>query len=89
MSNRLYVGNLPYTFADEELRGLFGQAGNVAEAIVIKDRDTGQSRGFGFVEMVSSAEAENAVRTLDGYTADNRQLRVSPARERETVRSSR
>lgn len=89
MGNRLYVGNLPYSFADEELRELFGRAGSVASATVIIDRDTGQSRGFGFVEMSSTAEAENAVRTLDGYSTDSRQLRVSVAREREMSRSPR
>jgi cold-inducible RNA-binding protein len=89
MGTRLYVGNLPYNFGDDELRELFVQAGSVESATVIKDRETGQSRGFGFVEMTTSAEAEAAIRTLDGYTAGNRQLRVSLAREREASRSPR
>jgi RNA recognition motif-containing protein len=83
------VGNLPYSFGDDELREAFGRVGSVASATVIKDRETGQSRGFGFVEMSSSAEAENAVRTMDGYMTDNRQMKVNLAREREVTRSPR
>ena len=84
MDNRLYVGNLPYDIDDERLRELFSQAGTVESATVIRDRETGRSRGFGFVQMASAAEAESAIRTFDGYTMGNRQLRVSLARERET-----
>lgn len=83
MDNRLYVGNLPYEVTDDELRELFSQAGTVDSATVIRDRETGRSRGFGFVQMASAAEAEAAIRTYDGHTMGNRQLRVSLARERE------
>ncbi len=83
MAKRLYVGNLPYSTTDDDLRSLFSQAGTVEEATVMSERDTGRSRGFGFVEMATDADAENAVRMFDGYTMDGRQLRVNPAMERE------
>jgi cold-inducible RNA-binding protein len=83
MAKRLYVGNLPYTVADDDLRSLFSQAGSVESAQVMSERDTGRSRGFGFVEMTTDAEAENAIRMFDGYTMDGRQLRVNPAMARE------
>ena len=83
MAKRLYVGNLPYTVADDDLRSLFSQAGTVESAQVMSERDTGRSRGFGFVEMATDAEAENAIRMFDGYTMDGRQLRVNPAMARE------
>lgn len=83
MAKRLYVGNLPYSVTGEDLRSLFGQAGTVEEAVVMTERDTGRSRGFGFVEMSTDAEAEQAVRMFDGHTMDGRQLRVNPAMERE------
>lgn len=83
MAKRLYVGNLPYNTVDEDLRTLFSQAGTVESTTVMTERDTGRSRGFGFVEMVTDAEAENAVRMFDGYTMDGRQIRVNPAMERE------
>ncbi|MCL4533763.1 MAG: RNA-binding protein [Bacteroidetes bacterium] len=83
MAKRLYVGNLPYNTTDDDLRSLFGQAGTVEDATVMTERDTGRSRGFGFVEMTTDADAENAVRMFDGYTMDGRQLRVNPAMERE------
>lgn len=83
MAKRLYVGNLPYNTVDEDLRTLFSQAGTVESTTVMTERDTGRSRGFGFVEMVTDTEAENAVRMFDGYTMDGRQIRVNPAMERE------
>ncbi len=83
MAKRLYVGNLPYTVADDDLRSLFSQAGTVESAQVMSERDTGRSRGFGFVEMATDADAENAIRMFDGYTMDGRQLRVNPAMARE------
>jgi cold-inducible RNA-binding protein len=83
MAKRLYVGNLPYTVADDDLRSLFSQAGTVESAQVMSERDTGRSRGFGFVEMATDAEAENAIRMFDGYAMDSRQLRVNPAMARE------
>ena len=83
MAKRLYVGNLPYSITDDDLKNLFSQAGGVEEAMVMTERETGRSRGFGFVEMSSDSDAENAIRMFDGYTMDGRQLRVNPAMERE------
>src|SRR5512141_1974543 len=83
MAKRLYVGNLPYTVADDDLRSLFSQAGTVDSSQVMMERDTGRSRGFGFVEMATDADAENAIRMFDGYAMDGRQLRVNPAMARE------
>ncbi len=83
MAKRLYVGNLPYGIADDDLRSLFSQAGTVETAQVMTERDTGRSRGFGFVEMATDADAENAIRMFDGYNWDNRQIRVNPAMERQ------
>ncbi len=65
MDTKLYVGNLSYNTTEDELRQLFGQAGTVASVEVIKDRDTGKSKGFGFVEMGSQADAENAIKQAE------------------------
>ena len=83
MPTRLYVGNLPYTASQDELRQLFEQAGNVDSVYLPTDRQTGQPRGFGFVEMKSDADADNAIRMFDGYQMNGRQIRVNHARERE------
>lgn len=83
MGTRLYVGNLPYNTTEAELRNLFEQAGTVSSASIIKDRDTGQSKGFAFVEMGSESEAENAMRMFNGYSLNNRELKVNEARPRE------
>lgn len=83
METKLYVGNLSYSATEEELRDLFAQAGAVSSVTLIKDRDTGRSRGFAFVEMSSQVEAENAISMFNGYTMDNRQLTVNIARPRE------
>lgn len=83
MAARLYVGNLPYSVTEEKLKELFAEAGTVESVSLPTDRDTGQKRGFGFVEMTTSGDAEEAIRKFDGYTLDNRQLRVNLARERE------
>jgi len=82
MDKKLYVGNLPWSITDEDLRSLFEAHGQVSSARVITDRETGRSRGFGFVEMEASA-AENAIRALDGKDQGGRPLRVNEARERE------
>jgi len=82
MDKKLYVGNLPWSITDDELRSLFEAHGQVSSARVITDRETGRSRGFGFVEMEASA-AENAIRALDGKDQGGRPLRVNEARERE------
>jgi RNA recognition motif-containing protein len=83
MGNRLYVGNLPFSADEDQVRELFGQNDRtVTEVKLITDRDTGRPRGFGFVEMGSSEEADAAVRELDGYSMDGRALKVNEARER-------
>ena len=80
--NRLYVGGLPYEVADDRLREVFSAHGAVESARVVTDRMTGRSRGFGFVEMSSSAEAEEAISQLDGASLDGRRLTVNIARPR-------
>lgn len=80
---RLHVGNLPYSVTEEELRGLFSQSGTVVGIDLPKDRYTGRPRGFGFIEMATAAEAEDAMQKFDGYSLDNRSIRVDMAKERE------
>jgi RNA recognition motif-containing protein len=80
MNKRLYVGNLPYSVTDESLRELFAQVGEVASASVIKDRDSGRSKGFGFVEMATDELAEQAMAKFNGYMMNGRPLSVSEAR---------
>ena len=82
MDAKLYVGNLPYLTTDDELRTLFAQAGSVTSVAVIKDRDTGTSKGFGFVEMTNQAEAQNAIKLLDNYQLGEHTLKVNLARPR-------
>jgi len=83
MESKLYVGNLSYGTTDSALRDLFSQAGVVNAVDLIKDRDTGQSKGFAFVTMGSQSEAEKAISMFNGYSLDNRQLKVNLARPRE------
>ena len=83
MATRLFVGNLPYSTTDDVLQTQFGSVGTVVSANVVTDRQTGRSRGFGFVEMGSEEEAQNAISTLNGKEMDGRALIVSEARERE------
>ena len=83
MEVKLYVGNLSYSTTEEELRELFAQAGNVASVAVIKDRDTGQSKGFGFVEMTTQAEAQTAISKFNSYKMGERALTVNLARPKE------
>lgn len=83
MESRLYVGNLPYAATEAELSALFGQAGTVTSVAVIKDRETGRSKGFAFVEMSSADEAQKAISMLSGHMLGGRDLRVSLARPRE------
>jgi cold-inducible RNA-binding protein len=84
MAKRLYVGNLKYTVDSDQLRVLFEQFGAVSSAEVLSDRDTGRSRGFGFVEMANDEEALAAIETLDGRDHDGRRLTVNEARPRTT-----
>lgn len=83
MEPKLYVGNLPFNTTEDELRELFGQAGQVVTVDLIKDRDTGNSKGFAFVTMSSQSEAEKAMGLFNGYSLGNRELKVNPARPRE------
>jgi RNA recognition motif-containing protein len=82
MSNRIYVGNLSFSSTDESLRATFSSAGQVSDAHVVTDRDTGRSRGFGFVTMNSAQEAQKAIESLNGTSLDGRALRVNEAEER-------
>ena len=79
MASKLYVGGLAYSTTSESLRSLFGQYGSVESAAVVSDRDTGQSRGFGFVEMSTKAEADEAIAKLDGQSFEGRPLKVNIA----------
>ena len=83
MESKLYVGNLPYSTTEDELRSMFSQAGTVASVAVIKDRDTGQSKGFAFVEMSNQVEAEKAISMFNGRSMGQREMKVSLARPRE------
>jgi RNA recognition motif-containing protein len=80
MGKRLYVGNLAYTMNDSDLQNLFQAHGSVTSAQVIMDRDTGRSKGFGFVEMSSDAEAQSAIAALNGSEIEGRTLTVNEAR---------
>ena len=81
MAKRIYVGNLPYSTTEDELREVFGEHGNVNSVDILLDRNTGRSRGFGFVEM-DDADADKAIDALNGREMDGRPLRVNEARER-------
>jgi RNA recognition motif-containing protein len=83
MGNKLYVGSLPYSTTEQQLAELFGQHGAVQSAKVIMDRYTGQSRGFGFVEMASDADAQKAIAALNGSQFGGRTLVVNEARPQE------
>ncbi len=80
---RLYVGGLPYETTEQDLISLFEQVGAVATATVISDRDTGRSKGFGFVEMTDDQGARSAIERLNGTTLGNRTIIVNEARERQ------
>ncbi|MEO6807656.1 MAG: RNA-binding protein [Isosphaeraceae bacterium] len=82
MAKRLYVGNLSYSATSDDLQELFEQFGQLRSAQVLSDRETGRSRGFGFVEMENDAEAEAAIEGLDGRDHDGRRLTVNEARPR-------
>ena len=79
MDTKLYVGNLSYETTEDDLRSLFSNAGTVISVALIKDRDTGRSKGFAFVEMSSQSEAEQAKKNLDGKTVGNREIKVNKA----------
>ena len=83
MGNKLYVGNLPYTVRDDDLSQSFGEFGTVTSAKVMMERDTGRSKGFGFVEMADDAQAQAAVNGMNGQALGGRNLVVNEARPME------
>ncbi len=84
MGKKLYVGNLAFEVTNKDLEELFAQAGICESAAVITDRSTGQSRGFGFVEMGSNADAQKAIQQFDGQELKGRALKVNEARDRDS-----
>lgn len=82
VSTNIYVGNLAFSTDSAGLEAIFAEFGDVKDAQVITDRDTGRSRGFGFVEMTSDEEARKAVEELDGSSVDGRQVKVNVAKDR-------
>ena len=89
MAKKLYVGNLSYDMTDSDLQTLFEQFGAVQSVQIIMDRDTGRSKGFGFVEMANNTEAQAAISALNGKESDGRALTVNEARPREDRGGSR
>lgn len=86
----IYVGNLPFTVTEDELKNMFSEFGEIASANIINDRYSGQSKGFGFVEMTSQEEAEKAINALNNSDVQGRSIKVSEARpRRDTPRDSR
>jgi RNA recognition motif-containing protein len=83
MSSKLYVGNLSYSVRDDDLQQKFGEFGDVQSAKVMMDRDTGRSKGFGFVEMGTADQAESAIRGMNGQNVDGRDMVVNIARPME------
>lgn len=83
MAKRLYIGNVPFSTSDLELQELFGEAGAVVSANVVKDKMTGRSRGFAFVEMEIEGDAQNAISKFNGYDLNGRKLIVSEAKPRQ------
>ncbi len=83
MGNKLYVGNLPYSVRDEDLQQAFGEFGTITSAKVMMERDTGRSKGFGFVEMGSDAEAQAAINGMNGQSLGGRSITVNEARPME------
>ena len=83
MAKKLYVGGLPYATTDTELKDAFSQAGNVTSAVIIMDKMSGRSKGFGFVEMSSDEEAQKAIDTMNGKDFGGRTLTVNEARPME------
>ena len=82
MGQKLYVGNLAFDVTDKELQDVFGEIGACDSVAVVTDRGTGQSRGFGFVEMASTADAQKAIQQLDGKDLKGRAIKVNEARGR-------
>ena len=89
MSSKLYVGNLSFETGEAELQELFASQGEVVSVNLITDRDTGRSRGFGFVEMAKDEDAQKAIQNLDGQDLQGRNLKVNLAKPRENRSNSR
>jgi RNA recognition motif-containing protein len=83
MAKKLYVGNMSYNTTEDQIRELFAQAGEVTSVSLITDRETGRAKGFGFVEMSTDEQAQEAIKRFNGYTLDERALTVNEARPRE------
>lgn len=84
MGTKLYIGNLAFSATEDSVHKLFSEQGTVVSCQLITDRDTGRSKGFGFVEMSSAEESQNAISALDGSEVDGRQLKVNEARPKES-----
>jgi cold-inducible RNA-binding protein len=82
MATRIYVGNLPYSATSDQLTNLFSAFGEVSEATIVMDRETGRAKGFAFVQMANDDAARTAIAQLDGTTLDNRAIRVNEAQAR-------
>ncbi len=89
MGRKLYVGNLPHSADQQTLQDTFSQCGTVDSVNVITDRDTGQSKGFGFVEMSSDSEAQKAIQELNGSSLDGREIIVNEAKPKKATRDNR
>lgn len=87
MGNKIYVGNLSFSVDSEQLSGVFSEFGTVASSNVIMDRDTGRSKGFGFVEMSTSSEAQTAIEQLNGRELGGRAMNISEAKPQEPRRN--
>lgn len=83
MSMKVYVGNLPFSFSNEKLSEIFSKFGEVSEAVVIKDKYSGRSKGFGFVTFVEDADAQKAISEMNGSEIEGRALKVNEARPKE------
>lgn len=83
LSNKLYVGNLPFTSTEADLKDLFGRHGDVGSVSVITDRETGRPRGFAFVEMAQASDAQDAIRALDGTDLGGRNIKVNEAQDKQ------
>ena len=88
METKLYVGNLPFDATEDELKELFAEAGEVKSVVLIKDKYSGRSKGFGFIEMENQEGMQNAIKTLDSYNFKDRPLKVNVARPKEDNRRS-
>ena len=83
MSNKIYIGNLSFNIAEDGLRDVFAKFGEVSSCKLITDRETGRSKGFGFIEMSTAQEAQDAISSLDGSDLDGRNMRVNEAKPQE------